>query len=153
MKREIKNWDEIQSVGLICDVSDMHAAQWLKKLDKLLEGKKVCYISSDIDEQFVVENENLTLIPKKEINCFGKPKMAVVNDFLNNEFDLLLYYNPNQHVVLKYVYGQSKTHLRCGYLDDDLPLKHDFSIDAEKESQNIIELLEQVKYYLQSIKS
>jgi len=80
---------------------------------------------------------------QKELNWMGKPSGVVVQNFINEEYDLLIDLNVHDHFPLKYMCALSRARFKVGkysLADTDM---YDMMIDADNTKT--------VKYFLRQI--
>lgn len=83
----------------------------------------------------------------KELNWFGKPSAMVVQNFINEEYDLLIDLNISDHFALKYIAALSKASFKVGkYNEKDIEL-YDMMIDSDN-TKTLKYFLRQVDIYI-----
>ena len=80
---------------------------------------------------------------QKELNWMGKPSGVVVQNFIREEYDLLIDLNVHDHFPLRYMAALSKAKFKVGkYSERDTDM-YDMMIDADNTKT--------VKYFLRQV--
>jgi hypothetical protein len=83
----------------------------------------------------------------KELNWFGKPSSVFIQNFMDEEYDLLIDLNIHNLFPLRYISALSKANFKVGkYYENDLDL-YDMMIDSE-ETKSLKYFLRQVDTYI-----
>lgn len=120
----------IKSIGLIID-----GTYFLEK-DKLINEIVAQGISKDKIKVIVFRNKvkkrevfSQSMFSLKQVNNFGEFSDAVINEFINEPFDLLISYYYFDKPILKWLTFKSKAHFKAGFSSIDKELNH-FMIDT-----------------------
>ena len=90
-------------------------------------------------------------ISKKDFSLLGRPKSALVQNFINTEFDLFIDISLSSSVYAQVIRGLSRASFKAGWSN----LVHDFfdlRIDVRKHPEPVF-LVEQLTHYLSEIKT
>ncbi len=83
----------------------------------------------------------------KELNWVGKPSSMVIQNFMNEEYDLLIDLNINDLFPLKYISALSKASFKVGkYNEKELDI-YDMMIDSDN-TKTLKYFLRQVDVYI-----
>lgn len=101
---------------------------WIKSLSA--QGKTVLvvgYHPQDIVPHYCIPKIKHEFYSKKDMNWFGKPIRTSLNNFLNEEFDMLIDFDTENIFSAKYIVSKSKAKMKIGSNDDYQDL-YDFMI-------------------------
>lgn len=146
------NFGQIKTVGIIFDSTNPEDFELVKRYVTYLREhrKKVkvigFYPAKRIPEMTYSKLE-YDFFSSKEINWFGKPSSIVVQNFINEEYDLLIDLNINDHFSLKYISALSGAAFKVGkYNEKDIEI-YDMMIDSDN-TKTLKYFLRQVDIYL-----
>jgi hypothetical protein len=146
------SFPQIKTVGIIFDAASPEDFELVKRYVLYLREhrKKVkvlgYYPSKRIPEMTYSKLE-YDFFSAKEINWFGKPTAMVVQNFINEEYDVLLDLNINDHFPLKYITALSKASFKVGkYNEKDIEI-YDMMIDSDN-TKTLKYFLRQVDLYI-----
>ena len=142
----------MKSVGVITSLGNGNDLNSMKKLRSLLNDKELKILAMRLsDFTDTITDANIMLIEPKEVTWLGKPKSDEFNSFCKEQFDLLVYFNPEKLISLDYAYYSSKANLRTGFNSDQMLADHDFSIEVKEKDETINVLVKELEHYLSSI--
>lgn len=146
------SFSQAKTVGIIFDAASPEDFELVKRYVLYLREhrKKVkvlgFYPSKRIPEMTYSKLE-YDFFSAKELNWFGKPSNMVIQNFINEEYDLLLDLNINDHFALKYVSALSKAVFKVGkYNEKDVDM-YDMMIDSDN-TKTLKYFLRQVDIYI-----
>lgn len=84
---------------------------------------------------------------KKQLNWHMKPSGAVVNNFIEEEYDILIDLNIHEHLPLKYIAALSRSRFKVGKTQESSTEVYDLSIDHAQD-KSLKYFLRQVDTYL-----
>lgn len=121
-----------------------------ESLVKVLEQRQIkwtdlCF-TDDKNKQKAVNR-----ISKKDFSFMGRPKSALVLNFINTEFDLFIDISLSSSAYAQVIRGLSKASFKTGW-SDAVPDFFDFRIDVSKRPEPVF-LVEQLTHYLSEIKT
>lgn len=155
-KRELKpnkfNFNQTRTVGILFDASDPEDFELVKRYVVYMRehNKKVKVLGF-----FSVKNIPALTYSKleydffslKELNWYGKPNTHIIDNFINEDFDLLIDLNIHDHFALKYISALSKAKFKVGkYKESDEEI-YDMMIDSDN-TQKLKYFLRQVDTYI-----
>jgi hypothetical protein len=114
--------------------------------------KVVCYVPEKAIPNYYIPKLKMDLITKKEINFFEKPKRALVEEFIEKKFDLLIVFSANDHLPVDYIAGCSHAHFKAGYYKDEMVKAFDLMI-KKSEEMGIYSFYQTIINYLNDINS
>ncbi len=142
------NFNEIKSVGILVDASNSEDFELVKRYVVYLKEhrkkvKVIGYFSAKKIPDLTYSKLEYDFFSKKELNWFGKPKSAHIQNFMDEEFDLLIDLNIHDHFPLKYISSLSKGQFKVGkYNEKDLET-YDMMIDSDNTKT--------LKYFLRQV--
>jgi hypothetical protein len=155
--REIKpnkfDFNKIKTVGILFGASDPEDFELVKRYVVYLRehGKKVKVIGyfSDKDIPALTYSKlEYDFFSRKELNWMGKPTTHIIDNFITEEFDLLIDLNIHDHFPLKYIASLSKSKFKVGkYKEDENENIYDMMIDSDN-TQKLKYFLRQVDTYI-----
>lgn len=120
----------------------------LKTLD--VKVKSLGYAKYKIVPHYCIPQLTKQFICKKDLNLFGIPSQTFLEDFLDEEFDLLISLDMEQDRVLQYLAAMSKAKFKVGFNHPDNLLYFDFLVGAKPG--DMTDYIDQLIHYL-SIKN
>jgi len=146
------NFDRIKTVGMLFDASNPEDFELVKRYVVYLRehAKKVKvmgYFSAKQIPSLTYSKLEYDFFSSKEINWLGKPTTPIIDNFINEEYDLLIDLNIHDHFPLKYITALSQAKFKVGkYKETDEPI-YDMMIDADN-TQTLKYFLRQVDTYI-----
>ena len=141
-------FNEIKTVGIVFDATNAEDFDLVKRYVTFLREhrKKVKVIgfftTKEIGEMTYSKLE-YDFFSAKEVNWVGKPTSAVVKNFINEDFDLLIDLNVHDHFCLKYITALSRAVFKVGKYNEKDTDTYDLMIDADNTKT--------LKYFLRQI--
>lgn len=154
-KRAVVNMDNAKSAGVLFDATDQKQYNTALEFIKFLESKGIKtqglgIVNSKELMDFHTEKKGIALFTQKELSYFFKPKNEDANQFLNQEFDLLIDLTLDYYLPIQYTVALSKAKFKVGrFLEENS--YYDLMIDISK-NKTVSFLIEQMKHYLSIIK-
>jgi hypothetical protein len=142
----------VRTVGMIFDASNPEDYELVKRYVVYLKehAKKVKvlgYFSKKQIPALTYSKLEYDFFSSKETNWFEKPTTHIINNFMEEEYDLLIDLNIHDHFPLKYISALSKAKFKVGkYKEDDEEI-YDMMIDADN-TQTLKYFLRQVDTYI-----
>ncbi|MCX6296417.1 MAG: hypothetical protein NTX97_10185 [Bacteroidetes bacterium] len=142
------NFDKIKTVGIVFDATSAEDYEIVKRYvvylrEHLKKVKVVGFFSTKEIPALTYSKLEYDFFSAKELNWMGTPNSVVIRNFINEEFDLLIDLNINDHFALKYISSLSKAAFKVGkYNEKDVEI-YDMMIDADNTKT--------VKYFLRQI--
>lgn len=141
------NLDSAKTAGIVWAGHDYPAFEGLVNVleKKQIKWTDLCFT----DDKNIVKAVNR--ISKKDFSFLGKPKNAIILNFINTEFDLFFDISLSSSIYAQYIRALSKASLKTGW-SDAVPDFFDFRIDVSKRPEPVF-LVEQLTHYLSEIKT
>ena len=163
LKRELKaakrqvsvmNYGESSKIGILYlgDDEKMHKlvrsyVKHLKEEEGIRKIMALSYFSGKILPAYLQAKLSFDFFTKKELNWHQRPSGTVVNNFVNEEYDILIDLSPPESLPLRFILVQSKARFKVGMMSDENQPYYDFLIDIG-ENQTPERFIEQVNHYL-----
>jgi|SRR6218665_1080096 len=146
------NFDRIKTVGMLFDASNPEDFELVKRYVVYLreQAKKVKvmgYFSARQIPSLTYSKLEYDFFSSKEINWFGKPTTHLIDNFINEEYDLLIDLNIHDHFPLKYITALSQAKFKVGKYKEEDEKIYDMMIDADN-TQTLKYFLRQVDIYI-----
>ena len=149
------NFSEIKTVGVIFDASNAEDFELIKRYvvymrEHQKKVKVLGYFSSKKIPSLTYSKLEYDFFSTKETNWYGKPTTHVIDNFIEEEYDLLIDLNIHDHYTLKYIASLSKAKFKVGKYTEANKLIYDMMIEVD-ETKNLKYFLRQVDTYLAMI--
>lgn len=152
LQRKVKthNFITAKSVGILFSSPDEHSFNAIKDFLSFLSQKEIKVIalgyvpSKKIPQQFLLR-KGINFYCNTDLNWYYKPKNEIVDQFMNQEFDILFDLSLNDYFTVNYVGSLSKATFKIGKQSDNA--YPDLVIDINK-NKSVDYLIEQIKHYL-----
>ena len=153
-KKMVHNLESARSVGIVCYATSNDDLDSAIKFAHFLNEKQIltsitvfCPLK-EIPQSFLLR-KNVKVFTKKELNWYFRPKQPVIEEFINNDFDILIDLSLNEIFPLRWISTLSKAKFKVGSLGyygnpNDLTI----SLKNEKNEEYLIS---QIKHYLNLI--
>jgi len=142
------NFDSIKRVGILFDATNSEDYEIVKRYVVYLREhhkkvKAIGYFTTKEIPALTYSKLEYDFFSNKDVNWFGKPASVIIDNFINEEYDLLIDLNVSDHFALKYISALSKANFKVGKFDDKDIEIFDMMIDADNTKT--------VKYFLRQI--
>lgn len=155
-ERSAINIKEAKTVGIIFKADDAECDELVRRYVKFLKEYKIKVKAIGyFDQKELPLDVNPKLefdfITKKDLNLRLEPKSVVANNFVEEEFDILIDTSANEHVVTQYLVHYSKAKFKVGAGRLSYHSQFDLSIVLKPE-EGTRQLLKNIDRYLHVIK-
>lgn len=146
------NFNTIKTVGILCDATNPEDFELLKRyVIYLREHRKrvkvIGFFSAKRIPELTYSKLEYDFFSKKELNWFGKPSSVIIENFINEEWDLLIDLNIKDHFPLKYISALSKANFKVGKFNEKEMEIYDMMIDSDN-TKTLKYFLRQVDLYI-----
>lgn len=151
--RVLRALDTASDVGMLCEITDEDSYKAIFRIFSSLQqsGKNV-HLIGYIDEKFVpfycLQQLSADYFCKKQLNWYGEPNMIQVQDFIANDFDILLDFNYRYLIPMDFIMATSASKLIIGSCKDYAD-RYDLMIRTE--SGNYSQFLSSVMLYTKKL--
>lgn len=147
------NFDKIRTVGILFGASDPEDFELVKRYVVYLREhnkkvKVIGFFSTKDIPSLTYSKLEYDFFSLKELNWMGKPSSHIIDNFINEEYDLLIDLNIHDHFPLKYIAALSKAKFKVGkYIEDENENIYDMMIDSDN-TQKLKYFLRQIDTYI-----
>jgi hypothetical protein len=146
-----RNLSDTRHAGILFEADSPENMDLVKELIRDLsnhhiKSQALGYIHGDRQGFNYIGDSTFSFVNKKEFNFFYKSKNELVNQFIDQPYDLLIVFCQNDYFPIKYIGNLSKSALkvgRTGLCNEMLDLMIDLSPDS-----TLKQLKENLLYYL-----
>ncbi len=156
-KKQYFAWDDFKTIGILCRIENegdfnsiKNIAASFKKSGK--EVQVVAYIPEKIIPDYLVSSGLGYFFNMNDISAFLIPKSDFVHGFMESSPDILLDLSFSSSFVIKYILALSRAKMKIGNPDESKKAFYDLILSVEDEKDKV-HFVEQMKYYLNVIKS
>jgi hypothetical protein len=141
-----------RSIGLLYYLADETTYHTIEAfIQSLNDNRKkvrlICYTEAKIIPHYFIPKLAQDVITVKDLNWFCKPARGFVQEFISEEFDLLLDLSLSEYFPLHYIAALSSASLKVGRFDESLTDHYDLMIHTAAET-NLDEFICQIDHYL-----
>lgn len=146
------NFKEIKTVGILFDATKPDDFELVKRYVLYLREhhkriKAIGFFTTKHIPEMAFSKLEYDFFSPKELNWFGKPSSILIQNFIEEEYDLLIDLNNYNLFPLKYISALSKANFKVGkYHKNDLEI-YDFMIDSD-DTKSLKYFLRQVDTYI-----
>lgn len=117
--RRVRNMSEIRSIGMVYDATDREVFEYINEVVRRFraEMKKVHtlgYINSKDDRDMLSSKLGFDFFNRKNLDFYLRPSHPLVDNFIGENFDLLIDFNVERLWPLEYVMKRSRAALKVG---------------------------------------
>jgi hypothetical protein len=147
------NFNKIKTVGILFDASNPEDFELVKRYVIYLKEhtkkvKVIGFFSIKDIPSLTYSKIEYDFFSLKETNWMGKPTTHIIDNFINEEFDLLIDLNIHDHFPLKYIAALSKAGFKVGKYKEEINEDiYDMMIDSDN-TQKLKYFLRQVDTYI-----
>ncbi len=144
------NFKTAQTAGILFNSPDENSFEAIKNFMSFLAQNELKVIalgyipSKRIPENYLMR-KGFNFYSKSDLNWYYKPKNEMINQFIDQEFDILFDLSVKDYFTVHYVGSLSKASFKIGRQTENG--YHDFLIDINKNN-TVDYLIEQIKHYL-----
>jgi hypothetical protein len=156
-KREIISFDDANKIGILYDATDERDSETIKNYVKNTRAnfKKEILAVGYIDKKIVGNNQyaqvGIDYFTKKDLNFSMKPDNIIVNNFIREEFDILINLNSGKCYPLKYISAMSRARFRVGRFSSSNSVHLDMMVKLSGDPPLKI-VIEEIEHFLRLIK-
>lgn len=152
LKRQVitHNFNTAKSAGILFSSPDEQSFNVIKEFLSFLSQKEMNvialgYIPANKIPQEYLMRKGFNFYCNTDLNWYNKPKNEIIDQFINQEFDILFDLSIKNSSTINYVGALSKAAFKIGVQKEDS--YQDLVIDIDK-NKSIEYLIEQIKHYL-----
>ena len=142
------NFNDVKTVGILFDATSAEDFELVKRYILYLREyrkrvKAIGFFSTKEIPALTYSKLEYDFISLKDLNWYGKPTSMVTKNFIDEEFELLIDLNVNDHFPLRYISALSKAIFKVGKYNEKDTEIYDLMIDADNTKT--------VKYFLRQV--
>jgi hypothetical protein len=150
-EKKIVSLEQTRTLGIICQITDEESYKEIHDLfSKLHSAKRTIRLMAYIDRKetpyYCLPQLTADYFSRKNLNWYGKPHFAQLNDFTDKDFDILIDFSRSNLAPLRYILTTSKAKLIVGANEYAQDL-YDVFINDEANLDNL-NLLKTIHNYL-----
>jgi hypothetical protein len=133
------NINNAKSIGILFNATDSVSFEVVRNFVKDISDKaKTVVVLGFVDSKQLIDHylyrKGFEFFTRNELNWYGKPESEAVNNFIKQEFDILINLNLEDNYPIKYILSLSKASFKVGRLTEAHQF-HDLMIDIEHEKE------------------
>ncbi len=146
------DFNAIKTVGILFDATQPEDFELLKRYVLYLREhrkrvKVIGFFNTKHIPDMAFSKLEYDFFSTKELNWFGKPSSVIIQNFIDEEYDLLIDLNINDHFPLKYISALSKANFKVGKFSEMGVENYDMMIDSDN-TKTLKYFLRQVDLYV-----
>jgi hypothetical protein len=152
--KAVSNFDTADRVGVIFSLEEETSFDLTNQFLNYLAGKKIKvyalgYIPQKEIPPRIAPNSKINLFTRKDLNWYYMPVHPIVQQFIEQDFDILIDLSKQSLLPLKFVNNLSRARLKVG-MESNNGRDYDLMIRIGPE-QGLHYLIEQIKHYVSQI--
>jgi hypothetical protein len=157
VKREVVSFDEAGKIGLLYDATDEKDYEMVKSYVKNIRTnfKKDILAMGYVDKKELPQSQfaqyGLDFFTKKDINFKMVPTNPIVQNFINEKFDILINLNSGKCFPLRYISALSHARFRVGRYLRNATDSYDMMVQIKGEP-TIKTVIEEIEHFLKLLK-
>jgi hypothetical protein len=141
-----------RSIGLLYYLADETTYHTIESfIQSLNDNKKkvrlICYTDAKIIPHYFIPKLAQDVVTAKDLNWYRKPVKGFVEEFIAEEFDLLIDLSLHDNFPLRYIAALSAALLKVGRFDETHTEYYDLMIQSSEET-TLAEFIDQIDHYL-----
>jgi hypothetical protein len=135
--RKIQNLNNAKTIGLIYDASDekLHnvVCDFVKYFQENMKiVKAIGYVSYSRLPHYCFPKLSFDYFTRKDLNWYFKPTPQRVQDFINEEYDIVIDLTMKDNFALQYIAGLSHGKFKVGRYSNKYSGIYDFMLDVDE---------------------
>lgn len=147
-EKRFVNWSNAHNITVLLSYQNVDLKEITRVKETLADKNTTLWIFVDTKQE-IAPSDKVVFLTKQSVSAFGKPNDTIIKNFLKEESDIVIDLTEKEIFPIKYLLGISTAHCRCGLKKADY--HYDFEI-SENGQVRRIDLLDQILYYLKTIK-
>ena len=145
-----------KNIGVIYELTDEAAHHTVSSFVKELQDNQkvvraVGYIPGEVVPHYCIPKLSYDFYTRKNQNFYGKPSLPFVNDFLNEEFDLLIDLSLSEITSIYYLSTLAKATFKVGRRKQSFDC-YDLMLQIN-DNTPLDEFIELIKHYINLLKT
>jgi len=118
-EKKLISLEQTRTIGIICQITDEDSYKEIHNLfSKLQSHNRTVWLVGYVNEKkvpyYCLQQLSADYFSRRNLNWYGKPDFAQLNDFISKDFDLLIDLSRNNLPPLHYILATSKAGLLVG---------------------------------------
>ena len=150
-----QNYSTAKKVGVIFNATQQDTYDLARKYIKDLTNRNIKvsalgFVNSKEVLDFYKKSSSFDFFSRKNLNWYSKPNNPNTQEFINEEFDILIDLSIVEDFPIQYIVGLSKAQFKVGCVKENENF-YDFMIQLN-EQKELSYFIEQLEHYLGMIK-
>ena len=155
--RKMSNVEQSLEVGILFDSSEKSnyniVYKYIKQLQDQNKRVKALGFVNDVKiPHYCHPRLSFDYLTLSDLNWYYIPNSKFVNDFMNSEFDILINFDIEDNMHLRYVAGTSIAKFKVGIFGEQNDKVYDLMIKT-KDDAGVKEYIQEISHYLNLLKS
>lgn len=157
-KAQVANLAGAKKIALLYQADDEEVYKKVKRYVKYLkeeEGiRKIMALGFSTEKEtpfFLQAKLEFDHFTKKELNWYGKPAGTIVDNFIEEDYDIIIDLTMERVLPLRFILVNSKAKFKVGRYSDENEPYYDMMIAVSEE--NLDHYIKQINHYLKIINS
>ena len=151
-RRVVHNLESAKTIGLLYDATDEQEYAIICNLVKILQNdnktvKALGYLNYNIIPHYCIPKLSFDYFIMKDVNFFYIPNNSFVEDFIKNDFDILIDLSVKDFFPFQYIAGMSNAKFKVGRDGINHSKYYDFMLNINEEI-TLKEYIKQICEYL-----
>ncbi|MBL0342060.1 MAG: hypothetical protein IPP71_14715 [Bacteroidetes bacterium] len=156
-KGEVVSFSEANNIGILYDATEDKDYELIKNYVKEMRSPSKEVLSLGYFNRKELPNTRfmklgLDFFTQKSLNWRMRPNNAIVQSFINRNFDILICLNLESSIPLEYVSSMTHAKFKIGRFNGKNSNIYDFMIKVEGKT-TLKQMIDQVNHYLNLIKN
>jgi len=153
--RKPAGFKNVKTVGILYSVPEEIKFPYITDFVKFLQDnnkivKALGFTYSDYVPHYCFPKLTYDYFTKKHINWFGKPSHKFIDDFINNDFDLMIDLHTDNNFTLNFIGFTCLAKFKVGMMNDNNLKHYDLMMNVSQDIE-LSEYLTQIKHYLTNL--
>jgi len=155
--RKVSNFHEAKEVAIIYKSQGEPFYILVKQYVKFLKGEygvrrvmALSYTDEKVLPKYQSHRLEFDYFTREQLNWYGKPKGNTVDNFVVNDYDILIDFSEGDCLPLKYILAQSKARFKVGKYREGNEEAYDLMIHTGKKS-SFENYIKQINHFLSAI--
>ncbi len=150
-----KDFSKVKTVGIVYVVPSERDFKIISSFVKFFQDqnknvKALGFTNSDMVPHFCFPKLTYDYYTKKDLNWYNKPSSNFVDDFIKNEYDLMIDLTTSFEFSTRYIAYNSKSLFKVGKMNDKNLVHYDLLLDVTDDI-SLHDYTDHIKHYLTHI--
>ncbi len=152
--KKVYNYQEACSLAMIFKLEDESQYQTVRQYLKFIKEEHqikdlmaLCYVDDKETPNYIQSRVDFEFFTKKELNWQQKPSGVVVENFVNEPYNILIDLSKGEFAAVNFVVNASKANFKIGRQIKN-EAAYDLMIDLPQGKTGLKDYIEQINHYL-----